>query len=71
MSYNHVKSDIGMGFFGISFDAGGIWEGEGVDPDLPRGTSHLMEHLMCKTYEDLYPEMRAVDVQDNAYTSDN
>jgi len=64
----HVKidSDIGMAYFGVIFDAGGIWEDKGR-----RGCSHLMEHLMCKTYEYTYPKMRRLDVTDNAFTSDN
>lgn len=39
--------------------------------NLELRTSHLMEHLMCKTYEDLYPKMRELCIHDNAYTSDN
>jgi len=81
MSEKHVvvPNPIGMSYFGISFEAGGIWEGHDVPrttgnqgpPYRARGTSHLMEHLMCKPYEYLYPKMRELGIEDNAGTSDN
>jgi len=64
--HKKIDSFIGMSYFGVVFNAGGIWEQPGR-----RGCSHLMEHLMCKTYQDLYPEMRRHNVVDNAVTTDN
>ena len=64
--HKKIDSSIGMSYFGVVFNAGGIWEQPGR-----RGCSHLMEHLMCKTYQDLYPEMRRHNVVDNAFTTDN
>lgn len=64
--HKKIDSSIGMSYFGVVFDAGGIWEEDGR-----RGCSHLMEHLMCKTYEYTYPKMRRLDVVDNAITTDN
>jgi predicted Zn-dependent peptidase len=64
--HKKIDSSIGMSYFGIMFDSGGIWENEGL-----RGCSHFMEHLMCKTYEHLYSKMRRFNVSDNAFTMDN
>ena len=64
--HKKIDSTLGMSYFGVVFNAGGVWEEKGR-----RGCSHLMEHLMCKTYEHLYPKMRRLDVADNAMTSDN
>lgn len=61
-----VPSSIGMSFLGIKFNQGGIWESDGYF-----GTSHLMEHLMCKTIDDLRDDLKSVAVNYNAYTSDN
>lgn len=68
MNHTKIVSPIGISYFGISYEAGGIWEDE---TERPRGTSHLMEHLMCKTYEHMYPRMRELNISDNAYTADN
>src|SRR5690348_7195425 len=64
----HIKidSNIELTYFGIVYHAGAAWEKPGL-----YGTSHLMEHLMCKTYEHLYPKMRKYGIEDNAYTSSN
>jgi len=61
-----VPSSIGMSMFAISFNAGSYWEKEGT-----RGTSHFMEHLMCKTYEDLYFKFTELGMDENAYTATN
>jgi len=64
--HKKIDSNIGMSMFGVVYQAGSYWEEDGK-----RGTSHLMEHLMCKPYEHLYSKMRALGVGDNASTSDN
>jgi len=71
MSENHiiVPSQIGMGYFGMSFEAGGVWEG--ADTGRGRGTSHLMEHLMCKPLDRLLPKMRELGIDFNASTGGN
>ena len=61
-----VESSIGMNFLGISYHQGGGFEADGQ-----RGVSHLMEHLMCRTTDDLREQLRASGITHNAYTSDN
>jgi len=71
MSEHHiiVPSQIGMGYFGMSFEAGGVWEG--ASTGRGRGTSHLMEHLMCKPYDHLFGKMREGGIDFNAGTGGN
>lgn len=68
MKYGHhvVPSSIGMNLLGLAYNHGGAWETVGT-----RGISHLMEHLMCKTSDDLREELRGLGIEHNAYTSDN
>ena len=61
-----IKSDIGMSFFGMSYKMGGIYEKVGQ-----RGCSHLMEHLMCKTFDNMLPQLKRLGVDYNASTSDD
>jgi predicted Zn-dependent peptidase len=61
-----VPSDIRMSLLGVSYLHGGSYERPGH-----RGISHLMEHLMCKTSDDMREELRSLGVEHNAYTSDN
>ena len=61
-----IKSDIGMGFFGIGYHFGAVTE----TPEL-RGTSHLMEHLMLKPCDDMLPQLTRLGIDYNAYTADN
>lgn len=61
-----VLSSIGMNLLGLSYYHGGAFEKVGH-----RGISHLMEHLMCKTTDDLREQLRALGIDHNAYTSDN
>lgn len=59
-------SQVDIGVLNVSFYKGGFWEGDGK-----RGTSHLMEHLICKKFADLYGELNAKSIDWNAYTSNN
>lgn len=36
-----------------------------------RGIPHLMEHLMCKSFEDMQPKLKSLGIDWNAYTSDS
>lgn len=40
-----------------------------LEDEGERGLSHLMEHLLCKTYDELLPEFDAYAVDWNAWTS--
>jgi predicted Zn-dependent peptidase len=64
----HIKvpSNIEMNLLALVYDAGGNLEKEGE-----RGTSHLMEHLMCKTFDDQLSKIKRLGIDYNAYTSNN
>ena len=64
--YKHLGSNIGLSLVGLIYNRGGATEVDGN-----RGISHLMEHLMCKTFDDLRPKMRRLGIKYNAFTSDN
>ena len=64
--HTKIDSTLGKSMFGVVYNAGGAWEEFGR-----RGISHLMEHLMYKTYEDLWSKFTALDIRNNAMTSDN
>lgn len=66
IEYKVLKSDIGISNFGLIYSKGGSRE-----EDKAKGTSHLMEHLMCKTFDDLRPKMRELGIDYNACTGDN
>ena len=62
-----VPNKIEMGLFGLAYrQTGGFFEKPGE-----RGTSHLLEHLMCKPFDDMREELKALGINHNAYTSDN
>ena len=63
--HTKVSSDIRMNLLAIGYDAGGNFEKDGN-----RGTSHLMEHLMCKTFDDQLSKMKRLGIDYNAFTSD-
>lgn len=65
MIYN-IKSPTEMAGFYIVYDGSTLLETPGL-----RGASHLLEHLMTKTYEHLQDELQARCVKWNAYTSNN
>lgn len=60
------KSPVEMGFVGFGYNCGGSTELEGV-----KGTTHLMEHLMCKTFDALLPTLKKLGINYNAYTGSN
>jgi len=60
----HYDSKVGISYMGLVYPYGGATELPGY-----RGISHLMEHLMCKTYDDLRCELRSSGIVTNAYTS--
>lgn len=60
-----IKSDIGMGFLGLGYHFGGSTETPGR-----YGCMHLMEHLMCKPFDDLRDKLKRLGIDYNAYTSD-
>lgn len=63
----YVPNKIEMGLFGLAYrQTGGFFETPGI-----RGTSHLMEHLMCKPFDHMREELKALGIDHNAYTSDN
>jgi predicted Zn-dependent peptidase len=64
--YTFVASPIPMSFLGIAYPYGGATEIEGS-----RGISHLMEHLMCKTFDNLLLAFKLNGISYNASTSDN
>ncbi len=62
-----IKNSLGMGFLGISYkNMGSKQEQQGYS-----GVSHMMEHLMCKTFDDMQEEIKSLGLDDNAFTSDN
>ena len=62
-----VPNAIPMGLFGLAYrQVGGFFETPGI-----RGTSHLMEHLICKPFDDMREELTSLSIDHNAYTSDN
>lgn len=61
--YKHER--LKMTSLSIVFDAGSE-----LEPLGKKGTMHLMEHLICKTFEDLYPKLTANSIDWNAYTSE-
>ena len=61
-----IQSGIGMGFYGLGYHFGSSSERPGS-----RGTSHLMEHLICKTFDDLLATITRNGIDYNAYTADD
>lgn len=63
---DYFDSPIKFSFMGIAYPFGGAKEIFAM-----KGISHLMEHMMCKTfYKDLSQKLNALDISWNAYTSD-
>lgn len=58
------KKSLKMTSLFIVFDAGARLETDGK-----HGTMHLMEHLVCKTFKDLYENLTKLGIEWNAYTS--
>jgi len=60
----NVKSETGLSGFYVIFDGSTMNESKGS-----YGLSHLMEHLMCKSFEHLQNEYQQKNIKWNAYTS--
>lgn len=63
MTYTNITSNIGIGLIGFGYQLGADFEKPGS-----YGTSHLMEHLMCKPFDDMLPKMKRLGIDYNAYT---
>ena len=63
MAYYYTKTSIKMTNLTIAYNMGGLFDQEGQ-----RGISHLMEHLVCETFKDEYPELAKYNVEWNACT---
>lgn len=59
MSNIHISSNIGMAFLGIRYSLGSDFEVDGQ-----RGTHHLMEQLMCKSFDYMLPKMKRLGIED-------
>ena len=64
-NYIYKKDRLKMTSLTIVFDAGSELETDGY-----YGTMHLMEHLICKSFEHLYPKLTANGIVWNAFTSE-
>lgn len=62
-----IPNKIEMGLFALCYrKMGGFY-----DPPGQSGISHLLEHLLCKTFDDMREELKALGINYNAATSDN
>lgn len=61
----HIKfnSNIGIGFLGLSYQLGADYENP-----MTYGTSHLMEHMICKSYDHMRSTLTRLCIDNNAYT---
>lgn len=63
--YIYEKKSLKMTTLQVVFNAGALYEKEGR-----YGTMHLMEHLICKSFEDLQSFLTKEGISWNAYTGD-
>lgn len=63
MAYYYTKTSIKMTNLTIAYNLGGLFDQEGQ-----KGISHLMEHLICKTFKDEYSELQKYNIDWNAVT---
>lgn len=63
MSHIFKKKSFKKTSFGIVFNAGSCFEKEGQ-----KGTMHLMEHLICKTFKDMLDLFTVNGIEFNAFT---
>lgn len=63
-NYIYRKKSLAMTSLNIVFDVGSRNEVDGE-----RGTMHLMEHLVCKTFKDMYGRLAELGIDWNAYTN--
>lgn len=66
MAYYYIKKDFEITSLNISYNIGGLFDKKGQ-----KGISHLMEHLICATFRDLYPVLKKFGIEWNAYTSND
>lgn len=59
-----IKTDLGLAGLYIVFDGSSFSE-------TKKGTSHLIEHILCKNYDSLLSELSQHDITSNAYTANN
>lgn len=64
MTYIQVPSNIGIGVLAISFPYGSDYE---TTKDY--GIAHLLEHMMCKSFDHLLPKFKRLGISSNAYTT--
>lgn len=62
----NLKSQTDLSGFYVIYEGSTLLETKGI-----RGISHLMEHLMCKSYENLENDFERKGIYSNAYTSNN
>lgn len=65
MAHIYEKKSLKMTGLYVVFDRGGLYDADGE-----YGTSHLMEHLICKTFKDEYSILTKNAIDWNAYTAD-
>ncbi len=65
-NYIYIPSTIGLSLLAISYPLGSDYESDGR-----RGTHHLMEHLICKSFDHMLPKLKRLGINYNAYTSTN
>lgn len=63
--YIYEKKSLKMTALYVVFNAGSLYEKEGK-----KGTMHLMEHLVCKRFDDMQDKLLNEGITWNAYTSD-
>jgi predicted Zn-dependent peptidase len=66
MIYKKFDSNIGLGFLGFAYNLGADFE-----TSENYGTAHLMEHMICKSYDHMRSTLTRLSVDNNAYTSNN
>lgn len=66
MTHVIVPTNIRMSLMAVEYARGGSFETPGT-----RGISHLMEHLMCKTFDAHREHLKSLGLEYNAYTDNN
>lgn len=62
-NYYFTNSNIPIGYIGILYRLGSDFEPTGY-----KGTHHLMEHLMYKSFQSFWPTLTRLGISHNAYT---
>lgn len=63
--YKYIHCPIGVSALAVLFPAGPLYETEGR-----RGTGHLMEHLVCRTFSHMHDRLQMHGIEFNAITDD-